>query len=189
MATNAISPRKPAGAPYVPPTAAEKAILDSIALSSVDMPTRADLEAAVNEAKPRPKANLDATAPHEVYPLRDLIGEHDLRLLPLDEWVNAAKAKNDLPTHSRVVARRLQDTASKGKTDKTKALRYLYALSEFYNMCKPTRNGGKRAPPRKILQNKLDLPEKLISSIMNHFTDSGYVVTMIYTHTKAHIVN
>ncbi|KAF2095234.1 A49-like RNA polymerase I associated factor [Rhizodiscina lignyota] len=187
LTVNAISPAKGTG-DGKPKDAATKALLNSIAASTVDMPSRRDLQASVDDAKPRPKANLSATAVRDVYPLVSLIGPEELKNLPVKEWIDAVKEKQDVLTRSRYVARRLQQTArDDDNQDRVKALRYLTVLIELYAAGKPSRGGGKKLPPRDALNKRLGVDEALVSSVVRKFADGGDMTKWKVDNLVTHI--
>lgn len=180
LTVNAISPAHGAG-DGKPKDAATKALLSSIAASSADMPSREALQASVNDAKPRPKANLSATTPKEVYPLDVLIVKEELKHLPVNQWIEAVENKTDIQTRSRFVARRLQPLAREPKSkdpkepesERLKALRYLQILVDLYAVGKPATGGGRRLPPRELLKAKLGVGDALVSGVVRRFADGG----------------
>ncbi|KAK5153268.1 hypothetical protein LTR04_006244 [Oleoguttula sp. CCFEE 6159] len=89
------------------------AVLDSMASSTDTMPDKAALQAAVDDAKPRPRANLAATTPADVYTLDGLIGA-DMRSIAVLDWQAAAVRNDDVRTPSRFVSRRLAAVAQGG---------------------------------------------------------------------------
>lgn len=179
---NAISPQKPrapspGGTPQNPtkhdPIAA--AVLNSMSASTDTMPSRDALNAAVDEAKPRPKANLNATTPAEVYPLNTLISSQDMGALPVKEWQDAANAGTAIETTSRFVSKRLHALASGDDVRKLKVLRYIYMLLEFYHSLKGGGRMPKKIPQREDLNNRLKVQDSLIDGIRRKFTSQGCV--------------
>ena len=83
------------------------AVLESMSQTVSSMPTREELQASIDEAKPRPKANLDAKTPGEVYTVEDLVGLDTLRMLGVKGWQDAIEKGEDVQTSSKFVAKRL----------------------------------------------------------------------------------
>lgn len=87
VTANAISPAKPSRVP-TELDATTTAILSSIAETG-DAATREQLEKLVDESKPRPPLNINATSPQEVFSLDQLVdGEANLQKMRIKEWVD-----------------------------------------------------------------------------------------------------
>lgn len=190
MTENAISPRKSAAdGDQGVPDARTSAVLESIATSG--MLSREDMQAEVDEAKPRPKPNLEASTPADVYPLDTLITREERMALQVNDWIQAVAANQAIETPSRFVANRVEALASKKEIAvKLRALKYILALVSFNAALKPTRSGGRKLPPREDLKKKLShLPPTLVESIKRKFAAGGELtkwhVDKMMTHAAA----
>lgn len=175
---NAINPTAGAAEGNVSDPVA-KAVLDSMAEATADMPSRAAMQAAVDENKPRPKANLEATTPAEVYPPDFLIGSDNMRLIEIKTWLDAAANKEDIKTASMFVAKRLQSIASSKDVRMLKVLKYILLLIDFMAALKPGRNGAKKLPQRADLETKTNTSGALLDGVRRKFADGKYVLFMI----------
>ena len=109
--------------------------------------TRATLEAEIDDAKPRPKPNLQATTPAEVYSLSKLVGGEDvLSKIRVKEWIDTVNAGGDVPTRSLYVSRRIVKVAQAGDVKMVRALKFLYLLIEWAKALKPVGKAGKKVP-------------------------------------------
>jgi DNA-directed RNA polymerase I subunit RPA49 len=160
--------------------AINKAFLDSIAVSAAAMPSREAMVAAIADSIPRPKANLEATIPDEVYPLEVLIGNDTLQLVQVDDWLELFAKKKDIKTRSRYVSSRLRAVlGSKDKT-KIKALRFVLVLIEFWNLLNKSFGRSKRVPKFKDLQEGISADGTLINNIRTRFTTNRYVSKSVW---------
>lgn len=111
------------------------------------MPTREELQADIDQHKPRPKANLDAETAMDVYSVEELVGSVNvLRTIGVKEWIDKVKAGQDVPTKSMFVAARLKPEVQGGDVKRIKTLRYLLLLVEWFKGLKPVGRGGLRVP-------------------------------------------
>ncbi|KAI9700300.1 MAG: DNA-directed RNA polymerase I subunit rpa49 [Candelina mexicana] len=189
---NAISPSKPRatspGGSQRPAIqdAATKALLDAMADSTDHMATRAELQSAVDEAKPRPKANLAARTPADVYPVESLVGEETMAALTVKDWqdkVAAGEAVTGLK--SRYVSQRLQKVATSsgsGRVVRLKVLRYISLLLDFYLTLNAGARGPRRVPQMVHLKKALGVQGSLVDTIKRRFAPEA-------TLTKWHIDN
>lgn len=111
------------------------------------MPTRDEMQAEIDEGKPRPKPNMQASTPAEVYPLEQTVGgEIVLAAMGVKDWIDTIKAGGDVQTKSRFVARRLRAAVGSGHVRRVKALRYLLLLLEWFIGLRPGPKAGKKVP-------------------------------------------
>lgn len=96
-------------------------------------------------AKPRPKPNLLATSPPEVYDPNTLAGGADvLAKLKVKDWIDAVKAGRDVPLPSLYVAKRIPAVVGTGKdVPKLRLLKYVFLLLRWYKSLRPPQ-GKKR---------------------------------------------
>ena len=105
------------------------------------------MQAEADEGKPRPKPNLEASTPAEVYPIEQLVGgEHNLAAMGVKGWIDEVNAGKDVQLKSRFVARRLMATVKSGDVKKLKVMRYLLLLIEWSTALKPVPKRGKKVP-------------------------------------------
>lgn len=172
LTENAISaPRDPAAKPKLDATAS--AMLETMKSTTADMATRAELQSAADDAKPRPRANVEASNIQDVYTIEELVGLEILKNIQIKDWQDAAREKKNVQTKSAFVAHRLQRFASDPESvQKTKLLRFLLALIDFYNVCKPARS-SRRVPERSELREAIDCGDSVIESIRRKFSDAS----------------
>ncbi|OCK78833.1 DNA-directed RNA polymeras-like protein I 49 kDa polypeptide [Lepidopterella palustris CBS 459.81] len=196
VTVNAITPRggrvaSPGGT--IPPPASNTiaaSILKSMAASIADMPTPKNLQTAADDSKPRPKANLDAKAPEEVYPIATLIGNEIMSAINVKDWIDAVAEKKDVRLHSRFVAKRLESVAQSGDVKRLKVLRYILLLINFNSALKTGHKGVKRVPPKEKLQDTMGFGGPLLDSIRRKFAPAGSEMTRwhvdnLMTHVAA----
>ncbi|KAL7918936.1 RNA polymerase I associated factor, A49-like protein [Trichoderma austrokoningii] len=175
---NAIAPQRKPGDASTPVKLddASKAILSSIGAVTSTMASREELQAAVDEAKPVPKANVDASEVYDVYRPEELIGADIINLVPIREWQEKAKHGESIQFQSRYVVSRVQAIASNDSAEmRLRVLRYLSIVLLFYLYSKPGRQKGTRQlPPREKLRELLaPAPEAVVENIRRKFSDGG----------------
>jgi DNA-directed RNA polymerase I subunit RPA49 len=153
--------------------AATQAMLRTMAEATAGMATREELQATVDESKPRPKANLEAENVKDVYTIEDLIGSELMKVIPAKQWQDAVNAKNEkeIVTESEFVSNRVRLASQ--NVQKLKVLRYLLALLDFYRAAIPKR--GLRILPKKdeLRPAMRGLPEAVVGNIVRKFSDHG----------------
>lgn len=178
LTKNAISPSKSSRL-----TAGQtKSTLDPIASAVVSsmaattsMPTREELQAAVDESKPRPRPNLDAEIPADVYPVEKLVGREVLRQMTTKGWQDAVEAGEEILTKSRFVSHRIQTLVSSNDVRKLKTLKYLLLLLEWYNVLPASGKLGARSVPKpEHMYAKLEgWSSFLVDGVTTRFTEQG----------------
>ncbi|KAB2576994.1 DNA-directed RNA polymerase [Lasiodiplodia theobromae] len=185
---NAINPTAGAAEGNITDAVA-KAVLESVTEATADAPSREALQQAVDENKPRPKANLEAATPAEVYPPEVLIGGDSMRLIEVKSWLETAEKNEDIRTPSLFVAKRLQKTLSSKNTKKLKVLKYMLLLIDFLAALKPARNGAKKLPQRADLEKKTGTSGALLDGVRRKFADGNEMtkwhVDYLITHIAA----
>ena len=166
------------------------AVVSSMAASTSSMPTREEMQAEIDEAKPRPKPHLDAEIPAEVYPVEELVGGVNvLQAVGVKEWIDKVKAGQDVQTKSMFVARRLKETVESGDVKKLKTLRYLLLLVEWYKSLKPGTKQGRKIPK---LEEVPDLVagwgSDIVNGIAKRFTEGGVVNKWCHDNLITHIL-
>ncbi|PNY29341.1 DNA-directed RNA polymerase I subunit rpa49 [Tolypocladium capitatum] len=192
-ALNAITPLKNAGDNS--PTKmdnASRAMLDSVGAITSKMATREELQAAVDDAKPVPKANLEAEDIQDVYDPEAIIGADILNLVPIREWQEKVRHKEGIQIASRFVAARVNAIAANDDTvTRLRVLRYFSFVLLFYLGTKPGRQRGTRQlPTREKLRELLaPAPEAVIENIRRKFSDAGtmrkFHIDLLMTHCCA----
>lgn len=160
-------------------TAATKALLDSIAVNIENMPTMDDLLEKAEQSKPRPKANLSAKRPEEVYPVDSLIPADVMRQLRVDDWIEGAATKEGVTTTSRYVSRRIASTLRINDDIKCKVLKYMLMVIEWFGKAKSTRNG--RLAPRPFEIEQLGHPKQLMNGIAKRFLSQDKYVPIFFS--------
>lgn len=111
------------------------------------MPSRDEMQAQIDEGKPRPKPNLAAEIPGDVYPMEQLVGgERMLRAMAVKEWIDKVAAGEDVQTRSMFVARRIRHIVLAGDVKRIRILRFLLLLVEWSRALKEGGRGSKRVP-------------------------------------------
>jgi DNA-directed RNA polymerase I subunit RPA49 len=173
---NAIAPKKQPGDSPMKIDDAAKAILNSVGKVTTNMATREELQDAVDEAKPVPKANMNAEYIQDVYTPKDLIGEEVLNLVPIREWQEKVRNKEGIQTASRFVAARVNAIAANDDAlTRLRVLRYFNFVLMFYLGTKPGRQRGTRQLLQRDKLRELlsPAPEAVIDSIRRKFSESG----------------
>lgn len=161
-------------------------MLATMAGTTSRMSTQDQRQLVADEAKPRPKANLTATKPADAYPIETLF---DLSTIPVKDWHDDLKAKNEIKTSSRFVSSRLGKLRLMGNnvdTQKLKVLRYLLCLLDLYNSTISKGKTMKVLPDKAKLSEKLRLPFPAIEAARRKFSDSGnmpkHYADLLITH-------
>ncbi|KAL8825583.1 MAG: hypothetical protein Q9170_007739, partial [Blastenia crenularia] len=196
LTKNAISPSKPGSTtpgqsrPALDPIAS--AVVSSMAATSSSMPTREELQAAADESKPRPKPNLNAESPAEVYPVESLVEHGVLAQMTIKEWQDAVEKGEEILTKSRFVSNRIQRVVSSGDIRRLKTLKYLLLLLEWYaTLHSPTKTGGRKLPSTEKLHMVLcSWSSSLVDGVSHKFANGANEVTRwhldyIITHVCA----
>lgn len=168
-------------------TPATTVMLSSVAMATKEMTSRADLAKAVDESKPRPQANQDASNIESIYTIENLIGTDLFKIVPVKEWQEKVKAKEEVFVRSKYVANRIQSNAD--KVDKLKILRYMLMLLDLYQSCSKSRE-GRILPRRDNLKEVIgNIPDAVLSAAKRKFSENGrinkYHVDLIITHLCA----
>jgi len=189
MTENAIGPARTAGTKGAKVDRAAAAILASMADAAAGMATRDQLSEAADAAKPRPRANPNATVVQDAYTVDSLIGDDIFKYLEVLDWQEAVKKGQQVRVNSRYVAGRIQAFSS--QIEKLKILRYTLLLIDFYKSSKPGGRGKTRKlPKREDLRKAMgNTAETIVESIKRKFSASGEIsafnVDLIITHIAA----
>ncbi|KAH9430853.1 hypothetical protein MCOR02_008179 [Pyricularia oryzae] len=153
--------------------AGEAALMASIKTAAANMPTRDELQAAVDGAKPVPKGHYDAAEIQDVYDPDQIIGSDVLNAIPVRDWQTANKNDENVQLTSRYVANRLRRVGEHAESLKRlRILRYLYFLMTFIKIAKPGKNGVRKLPPCDKLREALSpAPDIVLDSLRHKFAD------------------
>ncbi|KAG6011850.1 hypothetical protein E4U54_007872 [Claviceps lovelessii] len=175
-ALNAIAPQRKAGEAPAEINLAGKAVLQSVGNITTQMSTKEELQSVVDEAKPVPKANLEAQDIQDVYDPNSVIGADILNLVPIREWQERARHSEGIQTTSRFVAARVNAIATNNDAvTRLRVLRYFNFVLTFYLNTKPGKQRGTRqVPPRdKLRELMAPAPEAVVENIRRKFSDAG----------------
>ncbi|KAL8785831.1 MAG: hypothetical protein Q9213_003138 [Squamulea squamosa] len=154
------------------------AVVSSMVAATPTVSTREDLQAAIDESKPRPHPNLTAKTPSDVYPIDQLVGSGILRQMAVKDWQDAVEQDEEILTKSRFVSHRIQRIVSEGDVRKIKTLRYLLLLIEWHNILLPAPRGkGRKIPDRSLIREKLSgWGSDLADGVEKRFSDGGRIL-------------
>ncbi|KAH7159935.1 RNA polymerase I associated factor, A49-like protein [Dactylonectria estremocensis] len=191
---NAIAPQRKIGDLPTKIDAAARAMLETVGEVTSTMASREELQAVVDDAKPVPVANVNATEIQDVYDPKKIIGADILNLVPIREWQEKARHNESIQIPSRFVAARVNALASNDDTEvvtRLRVLRYFAFVLLFYLNSKPGRVRGTRSlPSREKLRDVLaPAPEAVIENIRRKFSDAGQMrkfhIDLLVTHCCA----
>ena len=153
------------------------AVMDSMAASIADMPSRETMQAEATSNKPIPKPNLKAETPAEVYTLDDLVGLKTLRSMQVKEWIDKENAGEEITTRSRFVSARIVRMVKAEEVKELKALKYLLLLIEWYLASKKTGQGSRatlKVPEKEQWETVLPgWDNAAIAGVERRFTERG----------------
>ncbi|KAK6222261.1 DNA-directed RNA polymerase I subunit rpa49 [Pestalotiopsis sp. IQ-011] len=178
---NAIAPEKAmlgAGGSPRKLDATAQAMMESIQESTRGMATREELQASVDQAKPVPPGNFEATEIQEVYKPEHMIGADILISCPIKDWQDSAKKQLPLQLPYQFISTNMYTIAAGPKsTDRLRLLRYLNYLIIFIKIAKPgAQRGVLRVPPKQQLHDKMEsAPAPVIESIRRKFSSNGEI--------------
>jgi DNA-directed RNA polymerase I subunit RPA49 len=178
MTLNAISSGKP-GAPAAARTdGVADNILDNMSSAVSAMPTKADQESAIDSSKPRPKANLKAEYPSDVYTIDTVVGTELMTMIDIKDWVDACASNKGVNVTSRYVAKRIAKLAKNKQMQKLKVLRFILLCINF-NAALQGSGGSrpKKIPPMGKLELAMgrDVPAGCVMAIRRKFAAQEYV--------------
>ena len=139
---------------------------------STNGPSKKELQSLVDEVKPRPKPNLEAKTPADVYAVEDLVGGVDtLKGLNVRTWLDAIVAGEDVKTSSLFVSNRLKRVVRGGDVKKLKTLRFLLLLIDWNRCLKVGAKGSKKLPSREDVKTAVgtEIGEGLLEVVRRKF--------------------
>ncbi len=143
-----------------------------MAASTGSMLTREEMQSAADEGKPRPTHNLDAETPADVYPLEELVGMRNLRLLTVKEWQDKVETGEGIETKSRFVSGRVRQVVQVGDVKKLKTLRYLLLLLDWFRCLKPGMKGVKKLPMKEEVRAAVEgVGSELLDGVRKRFAE------------------
>ncbi|KAK5989180.1 DNA-directed RNA polymerase I subunit rpa49-like protein [Cladobotryum mycophilum] len=157
---------------------ASKAILESVGKLTSTMATKEELQAVIDDAKPIPSANLDASEVYDVYNPKSIIGSDILNLVPILEWQEKAKHKESIQVPSQFIASRVNAIATNDTaTERLRVMRYMAFVIIFFLRTAPGKERGtRRVPPKEKLREFLSpAPDAVIENIRRKFSDAGTI--------------
>ncbi|KAK3202280.1 hypothetical protein GRF29_161g713878 [Pseudopithomyces chartarum] len=145
-------------------------VLQGMSGATDDMPTTAQLAAAVDESKPRPRANLSAEYPIDVYPIDVVVGKELMALIEVNDWVTASESGKGVEVGSRFVAKRITKLVKNKQYQKLKVLCFILLCVKLNDIAKPGK-GAKRLPPKGKFEAAIgeDVPAALGNTIRRRF--------------------
>lgn len=150
-----VSPSKNksgSGGPTLDPVA--NAVVSSMASAAASMPSREEMQAEVESGKPRPKPNLQAEAPADVYSVEQLVGgEHTLRKIGVKGWIDRTKADENVQVRSRFVANRMKRLVEIEDVKKIRLLKYILLLIEWKNSLETKPKQIKKVPKLEKMES------------------------------------
>jgi DNA-directed RNA polymerase I subunit RPA49 len=145
--------------------AESKVFLEAVTKNIADMPTLEDMAAAAQAEKPRPKANMSATKPSEVYPLESLISKDFLNMSRISKWQEEIIA-DGVDLTSRYVARRIGAVAQQNDVNKLQILKFMLGCILFHKALTYGGRGSKRVPSRDVLHKSFE--NEISGDILDH---------------------
>lgn len=152
--------------------------MQSIQEATKDMATREELQAAVDQAKPVPQGNFDATEIQDVYRPEQIIGAEVLNAIPIKDWQDSAKKQLALTLPYQFISMNMYAIAAGPQpVQRLRTLRYVNYLILFLRAARPGRERGVlRVPPRNQLAEKMEgAPTPVVESIRRRFSTAGEV--------------
>ncbi|KAJ1676635.1 DNA-directed RNA polymerase I subunit rpa49, partial [Spiromyces aspiralis] len=143
----------------------------NIEARTMDMPTKEEINNEEALSRPVPKHDLNATEPHKIYDLNDVLSPEDAALLPISNIIDAKGPKDRLkylPANSWFVSSKLDAELQKTKKDRRKLrqLVYLSYLIKFRTL--KSNLLSRRSTVRKIFK---DPPAALLDNLYSKYTE------------------
>jgi DNA-directed RNA polymerase I subunit RPA49 len=176
MTANAITSTKPGETPSARNDDVAENVLQGMQATTGAMPTKAELEAAIDSSKPRPTPNMSAEYPGDVYPIETIVGSELMTMIEVKDWVDASAAGQGVNVSSKYVARRIVKLARNKQIQKLKVLRFILLCVNFAAALQSGK-GAKKIPPKGKLEAIMgeDTPQGCIMAIRRKFAREGYV--------------
>ena len=153
-------------------------VLTNMAGNTSAMPTKAELEAALDSSKPRPTPNLKVEFPDDVYTSDTVVGSELMGLIPVKDWTDASEAGQGVQVNSKYVAKRILKFCRNKQIQKLKVLRFILLCINF-NAALAGQAGrfARRIPPKGKLEQLMNEEDNipLVNAIRRKF-GSEYVL-------------
>lgn len=170
MTLNAISRGNAGDSEAATVSGVAENVLRGMSSATASMPTRAELAAAVDSSKPRPRVNLSAEYPEDVYSVDDIVGKELLQKIQVKDWVDASEAGKGVQVGSRFVAKRILKLVKNKQIQKLKLLRFILLCIQFNDSLKSLGpKKPKKVPNKDRLATLMGEDEFLASSIAQKF--------------------
>ena len=170
----------------------QDAILESMADATADAPKKQEIEDALFASKPIPRPNILAEEVEEVYSFTTLVPQSDVRSLQIKDWVEKAKAGEEIAGFKhRFPAYRVDALGKREDVQRLKALKYIELLLQFHDVLSGGGRSGKKVPKKEVMQKKLpDWPETVVDSVRRRFANANnelpkWHMDNLYTHICA----
>jgi DNA-directed RNA polymerase I subunit RPA49 len=182
MTANAITSTKPGETPSARNDDVAENVLQGMQERTGAMPTKQELEAAIDSSKPRPKPNMLAEYPGDVYPIETIVGSELITMIEVKDWVDASAAGQGVNVSSKYVARRIVKLARNKQIQKLKVLRFILLCVNFAAALQGGRGGVKKIPMKGKLEAIMgeDTPQGWIMAIRRKFAREGYVQAITF---------
>ncbi|ANZ76595.1 BA75_03897T0 [Komagataella pastoris] len=144
-------------------------IVDSIKSTTEQLPSREELETKLDEFRPVPPYNLDATHVEDIYPLEGIISSHEWKYLRVDAILAETDWKKRLELFPFQDSHYIRSHLEKFTLDKNaqkKTIQLLYYLSVLLGTYRNRRLHQKQA----LMEALQDPPESLINGVLKRFT-------------------
>ncbi|KAF2715213.1 hypothetical protein K504DRAFT_421776 [Pleomassaria siparia CBS 279.74] len=175
MTQNAISRGLADNPDAVKDELVSNAVLQGMESKTSAMPTKQQLEVAVDSAKPRPKANLNAEYPSDVYSIDAVVGKELMSMIPVKDWADASEKGEGVNVSSKFVAKRVVKLCKSKDYQKVKVLKFIALCVNFNSALLSKGRGPKKVPFKDALQTAMgeDVPAGVISAIRRTFTSEN----------------
>lgn len=147
------------------------AVMKGMSAAAANMPSKADMEEALDSSKPRPRADLTAEYPSDVYPVDALIGKELMGSILIKDWLDSAQEGTGVEVASKFVARRILKLAKNNEVQKLKILKFILLCINFNASLRTKGRGAKLIPFKGKLAEALgkDVPSGVASGIHRKF--------------------
>jgi DNA-directed RNA polymerase I subunit RPA49 len=186
MTLNAIRSGKPDDPASARNDAVAENILQNMAGATGAMPTKQEMEAAIDSSKPRPTPNMAAEYPGDVYPIETIVGSELMTMIEVKDWVDASAAGQGVNVSSKYVARRIVKLARNKQIQKLKVLRFILLCINF-SAALTSGKGAKKIPPKGKLEALMgdDVPQGCVMAIRRKFAREQYVMRHLWRCANA----
>ena len=171
MTLNAISRGKPGDVSTEKDEDMAENILQGMSAATEAMPTRKELDASIDQSKPRPRANIAAEYPGDVYPIDVVVGKEVMELIEVKDWVDASDAGTGVNVASKFVAKRILKLAKNKQYQKLKVLRFILLCVRFNDLITSRGKDPKKMPPKDKYETLMgkDVSGPLANTIRRKF--------------------